>query len=131
MTVADAWPLQQQVYSTVAAAVAAEGLTVVDHVPTNPPDEFVRLDGLNIDDDSWKDSERGRHAFMIHFFVRPTSQGATTRGFGRVHTILAMIHAAVLAMTYNGKRPNFEYKNVDPDEDGVTTHGVLRYTITI
>jgi hypothetical protein len=131
MTVADAWPLQQAVYSAVAAAVASEGIPVLDHTPTNPPDEFVRLDGMNIDDASFKDTERGRHSVIIGFFARPVDAATSTRGQARVHEILGLIHAAVKDLTYGRGRMNFEYKSVDSGEDGITTSGMLRYTIHV
>lgn len=131
MTVSDAWPLQQAVYSAIAAAVASEGVQIFDHTPTNPPDEFIRIDGLNISDASWKDTERGRHSVMISFYTRPVAGSGSSPGKKRIHEILALVHVALKDLTYGRGRMNFEFKDVDSGEDGATNSGMLRYTITV
>lgn len=128
MTVAHALPLQQAVYQAVLAAVAP--LEVFDHPPTIPPAEFVRLDGFNINDMSMKNGEIGRHSFEVHHFLRPTT-GGTLRGQKRSKQILGQAHAAIMAATLCGTKANFEYLDVQPDEDGVSTHGRARYTIAL
>lgn len=128
MTVAVAVQLQEQVYQAVAAAVAP--LPVFDHPPTTPPSEFVRLDGFTISDASPKNGEIARHAFEVHHFLRPTAGGAV-RGQKRTKQVLAQAHAAVMAATLCGKTADFEYQDVQPDEDGVSMHGRARYTIVL
>ena len=131
MSVIDAWPFQQAIYSAVAAAVAAEGLEVFDHIPTNPPAEYIRLEGFDIANASSKDTERGRHSVMIRVISRPVAGATSTSGQSRIHALCDLVHAAVKDLTHGRGRMNFEYKNVESGEDGATDSGVLRYTITI
>lgn len=131
MAVSDAWPFQQAVYSAVSAALASEGLAVFDHVPTNPPKEFVRLEGFDINDASWKDTERGRHPVMIRVVTRPVDDTETTLGQKRLHDLSALIHDAIKDLRYGRGRMQFEFKNVESDDDGATMMALLRYTIVI
>lgn len=131
MTVSDAWPLQQTVYSAVAGAMAAEGVEVFDHVPTNPPAEYVRLEGSNIDDTSWKDTERGRHSVVISAFTRPVGTAVSSVGQSRVKALCGLIHDAVKDLRHGKGRMQFEFMNVESDNDGVTSMGMLRYTIIL
>lgn len=128
MTVSRAVQLQQEVYAVVSAAVAP--IPVFDHPPTTPPGEFIRLDGFNIADISPKNGEYGRHSFEVHHFLRPAA-GGSVRGQTRTKQILAQAHTAVMAATLCGDKANFEYQDVDPDEDGVSMHGRARYSIVL
>lgn len=128
MTVAIAVQLQQEVFAAVSAAVAP--MPVFDHPPVVPPSEFVRLDGFSISDLSPKNGEVARHAFEIHHFLRPTA-GATVRGQTRTKQVLAAAHAAIMSALLCGTRADFEYQDVQPDEDGVSMHGRARYTIVL
>ncbi len=128
MTVDRAVQLQQEVYAAVSAAVAP--LPVFDHPPSLPPGEFLRLDGFTISDTSPKNGEMARHAFEVHHFLRPNGGGAV-RGQTRTKQILAAAHLAVMAATLCGKTADFEYQDVNPDEDSVSMHGRARYTIVL
>lgn len=129
MTVARALDLQARIYEVVSAAVAP--LAVLDHAPTHPPEEFVRLDGFSIGDASMKNGEIGRHSFEVHHFLRPVSGSPVPRGQSRTKAILAASHAALMAAEVLGTRVNFEYQDISPDIDGATMHGKCRYTITL
>lgn len=131
MTVAKAFPLQVDVYNIVVAAVAAENLEIFDYAPSNPPDEFIRLDGFNVSDKSLKNKERGRHSFEVHIFLRPVSGSVVHRGQERPKAIMALIHADLNDASLQGGRVSFESMSVDRDNDGTTQHGRLRYSITI
>ncbi|MCG8668916.1 MAG: hypothetical protein MI867_05845 [Pseudomonadales bacterium] len=134
MAVSDAWPLQQAVYSVIVAALAdaSESIQVFDHVPHNAPTEHIRLEGFDVADDSFKDTERGRHPVMIGFFRRQVSADTThERGQQRVHEVLDIIHGAVKDLRHGRGRMQFEFKDVETGEQGVSERGTLRYTITI
>lgn len=128
MTFALSLQLQQQVFAAVSAAVAP--IPVLDHPPTNPPNEFVRLDGFNLTDLGIKNGEVARHSFEVHHFLRPTSENSY-QGQMRTKTILGVAHAAIMAATLCGTKAQFEYSDVDPDMDGVSMHGRARYTIVL
>ena len=127
MTVAKALQLQQAVYATVAAA---SGLTVYDHVPTDPPEEHIRIDGFNLVDDSTKNGERGRHSFMVHHFLRP-GLGAAQRGMKRGKEKIAAIHAALMASSPAGGTLDHEEMGAAPDMDGATAHVWSRYSVIL
>lgn len=134
MAVTDAWPLQQAVYSAIVAALADAGETipVFDFVPQNAETEHIRLDGFDVADESSKDTERGRHPVMIGFYRRQVSSDTPhARGQKRVHEVLDIIHAAVKDLRHGRGRMQFEFKDVETGEQGVSERGTLRYTITI
>lgn len=128
MTVAKSLPLQGAVYATVVAAIPS--IEVFDHAPTNPPTEYVRLDGFNLTDLGFKNGEVARHSFEVHHFLRPSAQ-VLWRGQSRSKAILAQTHAAIMAAVFLGTAVNFEYMDVQTDEDGVSTHGWARYSIAL
>ncbi len=129
MTVAQSWPLQQAVFSIVSAA--APTLQVFDYAPTTPPEEFVRLDGFNTDDRSYKNAESSRHAFEVHHFIRPGASASMTRGQGRGKQIIAAIHAALMAGPLLGQAVEHEYMATDSDMDGATSHSWSRYSVIL
>lgn len=134
MAVTDAWPLQQAVYQAIVAALSDAGQTIsiFDHVPQNAPTEHIRLEGFDVADDSFKDTERGRHPVMIGFFRRQVSPDTPhERGQKRVHQVLDIIHGAVKDLRHGRGRMQFEFKDVETGDDGVSERGTLRYTITI
>lgn len=131
MAISDAWPLQQAVYAAVTSAVSGEGITVVDHVLQNPPMEHIRIDAMEMADASPKNAEKGRHSFMISYFLRPTGDATTYVGMQRVWFVLNLIHNAVKNVTVNGTKPQQRYMEAVPDEDGLTQHGLIRYTINL
>jgi hypothetical protein len=128
MTVALSVPLQVAVYEIVTGAIGA--IPVFDHPPTNAPGEFVRLDGFNVNDLDFKNGEAARHSFEVHHFLRPNGE-ATVRGQKRSKQILGQAHAALMAAEILGTHAQFEFMDVSPDEDGVSTHGRARYTIVL
>jgi hypothetical protein len=84
MTVEKGLDLQQAVFEVVSAAVAPlGGLSVFDHAPTDPPMEFIRLDGFSIGDESMKNAEIGRHSFVVSHFLRPVYEATHPRGQSR------------------------------------------------
>lgn len=127
MTVAKSWELQQAIYTTV---VAATGLQVFDHIPTDPPEEFMRLDGFNLADESPKNAERGRHSFIVHHFLRPTATVAQ-RGMKRGKEKIAAAHAALMASSPAGGRLDHETMDAAPDLDGATAHVWSRYSVIL
>lgn len=131
MAVSDAFALQQAVFSAVDAVMVGQKVPVFDHQPTEPPQEFVRLDGMSVADESSKDTERGRHSMIIGFWMRPVKGVASQRGLRRVHEICAIIHDAVKDLRHGRGRMQFEFKDVDTDDDGASAYGTLRYTIII
>lgn len=132
MTVAKAVAFQGDIYTTVSGAITSFGLTAYDHPPADPiPAEFVRLDGFEASTQHFKTEEQARHAFEVHHFDRPVGAGATRNRRIRSKTVLAAIHAALMASRPQGERLRHEYMTVSTDEDGVTAHGVSRYTVVI
>lgn len=129
MTVSKAWPLQQAVYAIVTAA--ASGLKVFDHVPLDPPEEFIRLEGFSFEDDSPKHEERGRHVFEVHHFTRPVASTTFRRGQKAGKLVLADIHAALMVATFFGQPLQHETMDFAPDTDGVTVHGRSRYSVIL
>lgn len=129
MTVAQMGPLQTAVYNLVVAAVP--GMAVHDYVQTNPPAEFVRLEGFMFRDAQHKNGEAGEHFFEVHFFSRPGTEGVTQRGQIRAKTIIGQIHAALMAATVLGTTLTNEHVEVDPGQDGSTAHAKARYSITL
>lgn len=128
MTLALAGPLQAAVYQAVSAAVAP--IEVFDHVPTNPPGEFIRLEGFEVFDENFKNGEIARHSFEVHHFLRPGAEKAFL-GKKRTWEILALAHAAVMAADLLGTTAQLEYSDADSDADGVSMHGRARYTVTL
>lgn len=128
MTVAQDWPLQQAVYATVTDAVP--DIEVFDHVPTDPPEEFIRLDGFHLDDESMKNGERARHSFMVHHFLRPTLDGSK-RGMARGKQTIATVHAALMATQPLGGRIDHETMDATTDPDGATAHVWSRYSVIL
>jgi len=131
MAISDAWPLQQAVFTAVTSAVSAEDIRVVDHVLQDPPMEHVRIEAMEYADDSPKNAERGRHSFVISYYLRPSGEFVTHVGLQRVWQVLGMIHAEVKAMTVNGNKPQQRYMEAVSDDDGQTQHGMIRYTINL
>ncbi|MAI35081.1 MAG: hypothetical protein CMM07_25865 [Rhodopirellula sp.] len=133
MTIAAMPQVQQDLYNALTSAITAEGesLEVLDHAPNPPLDEYIRIDGFNVADRSFKDRERGRHSFMVHYFSRPVTGSAQSRGQIRAKQVIGFLHAAVMSTTLNGKKPDFEYTEIDSDNDGTTQHGFARYSITL
>lgn len=131
MAIADAWTLQEAIYSAVSGAVSGEGITVVDHVLHDPPMEHVRIEGMEYADQSPKNGERGRHSFVISYYLRPTGDATTYVGLQRVWAVLGMVHAAVKDVTVNNHKPRQRYMDATSDNDGHTQHGMIRYTIDL
>jgi len=131
MAITDAWPLQEAVYSAVSNAVFSEDILVVDHVLHDPPMEHVRIEGMEYADQSPKNAERGRHSFMISYYLRPGGEATTYVGLQRVWLILGMIHNAVKEVTVNNHKPRQRYMEATSDNDGHTQHGMIRYTIDL
>ena len=131
MTVAKALGLQTDVYNAVVAGVAAWSIPVFDRAPVGPFDEFIRLDGFTVTAMPRKRGEIARHAFEVHHFLAPVGASTITRGQTRSKTVLAAVHVAILAASLQGTSAEHEYMSVDPDMDGVTTHGISRYTIVL
>lgn len=128
MTVAQDWALQQAVYDTITTE--QPDIPVFDHVPTDPPEEFIRLDGFNVADESPKNGERSRHSFMVHHFLRPTLS-TPTRGMKRGKEIIAAVHAALMASQPLGGRIDHETMDASPDPDGATAHVWSRYSVIL
>lgn len=128
MTVALSLPLQQAVYEAVSVAVAP--IPVYDHPPTNPPAEFVRLDGFSLTDLGRKNGEIARHSFEVHHFLRPGADKFAV-GQRRSKQVLALAHDAIMAADLVGSPAQFEYLDVDSDEDGVSMHGRARYSVVL
>lgn len=129
MTVAQMGPLQTAVYNIVTAA--APGIQVTDYVLTTPPAEFIRLEGFMFRDENLKNFEAGYHSFEVHFFSRPGSENSTHRGQMRVKEVIGQIHAGLMAATILGTTLTSETVDVFPNEDGASTHGRARYSITL
>lgn len=131
MTVAKALGLQTDVWTVVSAAVASFGLAVYDHVPLDIPAEFIRLDGFTINNIDMKRGQVARHSFEVHHFLANVAGRTSSRGQTRSKTVLAAVHAAIMAATFQGARVNFEYMDTPAEPDPTTAHGVIRYTLTL
>ena len=131
MAVSDAFALQQAVFAAVNAVMVAQKVPVFDHQPMDAPQEFVRLDGMTIADESSKDTERGRHGIVIGFWMRPVEGLTSQRGFQRIHAITTILHDAVKDLRHGRGRMQFEFKDVEAGDDGASAYGTLRYTIVI
>ena len=129
MTVAKSFALQSDVYTIVSGA--SLGVPVYDHVPQPVPDEYLRLDGFNILGEQTKAGEIAEHSFEVHHFDRPVAASAFRRGQTRTKTILAAVHAAIMATPMQGQQAILETQMVDWDIDGITCHGINRYTVTV
>ncbi|MEL6310749.1 MAG: hypothetical protein AAFQ17_00025 [Pseudomonadota bacterium] len=127
MTVANAGPLQQAVFQAIEGALEASGqsIKVYDHVPTRAGDEFIRLEGIEAADASFKNEERARHSVQVSFFSR------ARRGQLRVKEVLGTIHNALKDLRFGRGRMQFEYMDVDLGTDTQGDSGALRYTITL
>lgn len=132
MTVQRALDLQERVFEIVSDAVLPFGeMPVFDHAPTDPPPEFIRIDGFNIADQSMKNGEIGRHSFMVNHFLRPVGETMNARGQSRSKEVLAAVHADLMAAEILGSTLNFEFQDVMTDIDGATAHVFCRYSITL
>lgn len=127
MTVSQAWPLQQAIFAVVSAA--APGIAVMDHAPVDPPEEFIRLDGFGIDDESMKNGERARHVFEVHHFLRPTNGTTISRGQKRGKQVIATVHTALMSGLILGQPLDHETTSAASDTDGVTVHIRSRYSV--
>ncbi len=131
MTVALAVALQGAVFAIVKAAALPYGFPVLDEPPKKLPGEFIRLDGFEITDLSTKAGEQGQHHFEVHHFDRPVGEGLIRNRRVRSKTMLAVVHAALMAGRVEGARLHHEYLTVETDQDGVSAHGVSRYTVIL
>ena len=131
MTVAKSVALRADVYTVVSAAVSGFSIPVYNRPPSDPPVEFIRMDGFEVQDAEFKVEEQGQHSFEIHHFDRPVGVSTTRDCIIRTETVLAAVHAALRADKIQGARVHHVYKTVDTDEDGITSHGVSRYTLLI
>jgi len=132
MTVSKAVALQAAIYGTVSVGADDFGIPTYDHPPAAPvPAEYVRIDGFEVSDLSFKSNEQARHAFEVHHFDRPVGAGETRNRRIRSKEVLAVIHAALMATKPEGGNLHHEYMAVSTDEDGVTAHGVSRYTVVL
>ena len=129
MSVADDLNLQVAIVALIKAAVPT--LEVYDHVPTNPGEEFIRVDGFHIEDDSPKNAERGRHSFIVHHFLRPVSSNSGPRGMTKGKQTIATIHAALMAARPLGRPLDFETMDAAPDPDGASAHVWTRYSVIL
>lgn len=132
MAVEHQWPLQEAIFAAVSAGVASENIDVSDHVLSDPPAEHIRLEGFAMDDDgSFKNVERGKHSFMVSFFIEPKGEMSKTRGLKRVWEVLNLIHAQVKIAEVNGRCPVQRYMSAESDDDAASFHGLIRYNITL
>lgn len=128
MTVAKAWDLQVAIYGLVTGVVS---IPVFDHAPVDPPNEFIRLDGFRAADLSPKNGEFARHSFEIHHFQRPVSAQSIDRGQRKTKQTLAAVHQAIMQASFDGKPFQHEILSIEKDMDGITTHGMTRYSIIL
>lgn len=132
MTVAKAAALGAEIKAAVEAALTAyPTITVRMTAAKTALAEHIRLDGFDVNDASYKNGEQGRHAFEVHHFLRPLGNETAQNGITRAQTILAVIHAALMAGRFQGSGLRHEYLTAENDPDGVTTHGISRYTALI
>lgn len=133
MTIANALPLQGAVYSAITGALsgAGENLPVFDYVPSNPPAEYVRIDGLSGFDRSFKDNERLEHAFQVSVFRESVSGTTIKRGNKRVGQLLLILHNALKDLRFDRGRVRFETYSFPSDDPVGTAHAWARYTIVV
>lgn len=134
MTVSSLLLVQDSIYAALSNALVAVGeeMQVLDHAPTDQPEEYIRMDGFSVSDvANYKDRESGRHSFMVHFFGRPHNSLNISRGQTRPKEIMAVLHDAIMGTVIDGKCPKFQYLELDADNDGTTQHASLRYTVEI
>lgn len=132
MTVAKAEALQGSIATIVAAAVAGYGIPVSVEPASAETPEFIWLQGFDLFDQSFKANECARHSFEVHHFDRPLGAGVTRNRQRRSRQVLATIHAALMAASVQGGTLRHEFLTVSADmADGVSSHGVSRYTITL
>jgi len=131
MTMQDAWPLQQAVFTICDAA---SGVETTNFAPSNPPARYCRIDGFSAFDMSrWKNGEKFEHSFIVHVF---DAQDQDQQSLAWVTQSLQEIHAAIIAQPLgdNWSRPKLELFNstFDIEADSVhTAHAQARYTIQI
>ena len=132
MTVAKAEALQATIATIVITAAAVYSIPVsVDPAPAATP-EFIWLQGFDLSDQSFKANECARHAFEVHHFDRPIGAGATRNRQRRSKAVLATVHAALMAASVQGGTLRHEFLMVSTDQaDGVSAHGMSRYTIIL
>lgn len=128
MTVDRIWALQQEIYGIVTGVVS---IPVFDHAPVEPPNEFIRLDGFRVSDLSPKNGEIARHSFEIHHFLRPVSSQSVDRGQRKPKLALMLVHTAIMQATFEGSAFQHEVLSMEKDMDGITTHGMSRYSIIL
>lgn len=131
MAVSDASALRLAVYNAISAARTSEGesestLPIYDHAPAAPPARFLRMEGFDIADDSFKDTERGRHSVQVAYF-----DSAGARGQGAAMDVLNWVHVALKDLRVGRGRMQFEFMDVESGGEAEGDHGILRYTITI
>lgn len=138
MTVERSWDLQVALYARLEAALAGMGaggadVPVYDHAPEDDPPLFVRIDGGQVLDASFKNKARGAHRLDVHVFERPSGQSATERGQRAIKAVMAAIaaHLRDWRPFPDSQAMRLAEASVFPDEDGVTAHGLMYFRITI
>ena len=138
MTVSRQWDLQQAVYARLTAALASAGrdgagVPVYDHVRVEAPLLFVRIDGFSVDEVGAKACDQSRHRFTVHVFHRPEGQSAHAVGSKETKRIQSLIYEALHRWRpfAGGHAVYHQSSSVDPDQDGLTRHGISRFSVQI
>ena len=133
MTVALAMPIQEAVYDALRAALPAE-VPIFDHVRSDTPELFVRIDGWGVVDASSKNCEHGRHTCYVRVFHRPSGLSTHPAGQRTIKEIQVLAVAALHRLkpvAGDGAEIWHRESTVDTSDDGLTGDGLSRFQITI
>lgn len=124
MTADKIWLLQVDVKAAIDAALADGNIPVLSEAPNEPPEEYVRIDGFAMSGRDFKNAQRGRHTFMIHYFQ------LNSRSQKRMKEQVAKIASHMHGSKLQGVIPKLEFIEF-PDEGDEVAHGYLRYGVTL
>lgn len=134
MTIEQSWPLQEAVFAHLETHLSGKGLNdvgnvaVFDHIPSDAPDLYVRLEGFGVLGSQTKQDEIRTHLFEVHVFDRGSG-----RGRAEVARIAALVVGALKDWSpINGASAiSFLGSNPGPVENPATQHDVCRFSTDI
>lgn len=131
MTISNALPFQGAIHTAISAALtsAGEALEIFDHVPSDPPAEYIRIDGPTGFDRSFKDNERLEHSVQISVFRQPVAGTTIARGNKRPHEIMTIVHDALKDLRFDRGRMRTEDYDLSSGDAVGAAHAWVRYSI--
>lgn len=132
MSISQAWDLQVAVHERLTAALASAApdggaLLVLDHVPENTDDAYVRLEGFRFLPDRTKDGGTpGRHRFTVRVFG---AEHSGQRGQSFVKSVAPLVVAAFQNWRPLPQAGVIEPLGADflPGENGITHDAMMRF----